>query len=240
MQPSANSQYCHCRCACAPSHGAPSSNRTDPATWPKALRFDLLTQLGLIQPSQLAEMVLSTVDEHKAQCLLLGHWPRAAKGRGKASSPSTAWLKHVVQAMQHITEAIAPLEPIYSVMVQQCTNDAPGPAARFAHEVCAIWIQHGGVQLQRRTWENWTTVIKSKCNTGHRNVLVVAGLSTSELLVQSRGKMKALGFPSNTYRKQRLSSNPNRPSRGPAAQLPTWLRTRTFLVLLYATGMESL
>ena len=47
---------------------------TGPATWrPKSLKFDLLTQLGLIQPSQLAEMVLSTVDEHKAQCLLLGH-----------------------------------------------------------------------------------------------------------------------------------------------------------------------
>ena len=84
---------------------------TDPATWPKALRFDLLTQLGLIQPSQIAEMMLSTVDEHKAQCLLLGHAPRAAKGRGKASSPSTAWFKHVVQAMQHITDAIAPLSP---------------------------------------------------------------------------------------------------------------------------------
>ena len=137
--------------------------------------------------------MLSTVDEHKAQCLLFGHWSREAKGRGKASSPSTAWFKHVVQAMQHITDAIAPLEPIYSVMAQQCTNDAPGPSARFAHEVCAIRIQKGGVQLQRRTGENWTTVIKSKCATGHRNVLV-AGLSTPELPVQSRTKMKALGF----------------------------------------------
>ena len=57
-----------------------------PNLWPKALRFDLLTQLGLIQPGQLAEMVLSTVDEDKAQCLLLCHRPRTTKGKGKASS----------------------------------------------------------------------------------------------------------------------------------------------------------
>ena len=53
-----------------------------PELWPKSLRFDLLTQFGMIQPSQLAEMVLLTVDEHKAKCLLLGHWPRTAKGKG--------------------------------------------------------------------------------------------------------------------------------------------------------------
>ena len=96
--------------------------------------------------------------------------------------------------MQHVTDAIAPLELIYSVMAQQHTNDASGPSARFAHKVCAIRIQNGGVQLQRRTEEEWTTVIKSKCNTGDRTVLVVAGLSTPELPVQNRGKMKSLGF----------------------------------------------
>ena len=79
-------------------------------------------------------------------------------------------------------------------MVQQSSTNALGPSARFAHEVCAVRIQNEEVQLLRRTGENWTTVIKSKCATGNRNVLVVAGLSTPELPVQSRTKMKALGF----------------------------------------------
>ena len=135
-------------------------------------------------------MVLSTVDKDKAQCLLLGHWPRAAKGKGKASSPSTAWFKHIVQAMQHVANAIAPLGPIYSVLVQQGTNGAFGPSARFAQTVCAIRIQDGRVQLQRRTGETWTTVIQSKCDTGHRSILVTAVLSTPDLPVQNRGKKK--------------------------------------------------
>ena len=124
-------------------------------------------------------MVLSTVDEHKAQCLLLGHWPRAAKGKGKATSPSPAWFRHIVRAMQHVTDAIAPLEGIYSVMVQQRTTYAPGTvAARFTHKVFSIRIQNGGVQLSRCTGETWTTVIEARCESGHRSILVVAGLCT--------------------------------------------------------------
>ena len=125
-----------------------------PELWPRALRFDLLTQLGLIQPCQLAEMVLSTVDENKAQCLLLGHWPMTAKGKGKASSASTAWFKHIVQAMQHVTDAVAPLEGIYSVVVQQRGPEAPTKLrARFTHKVCGIKIQNGKVQVARHTGE---------------------------------------------------------------------------------------
>ena len=139
--------------------------------------------------------------------------------------------------MQHITDAIAPLEPIYSVMVQQSSTNAPGPLARFAHEVCAVRIRIGEVQLLRRTGENWTTVIKSKCVTGDRNVLVVAGLSTPELPFQSRTKMKALGFSLKHVPYPVTSRPPTAGDPGPPA--PTWLRTRTPGVTLSAIRGET-
>ena len=167
----------------------------EPSLWPKSLRFDILTQLGLIQPSQLAKMVLSTVDENKAQCLLLGHWPKAAKGKGKATSPTISWFRHIVRAMQHVTNAVAPLEGIYSVMVQQRGTGAPTKAnAQFSRKVCAIRISNGEVRLERRTGDTWTTVMQSRFETGHRNILIVAGTSTPTIPVQSRPRMRALGF----------------------------------------------
>ena len=60
--------------------------------------------------------------------------------------------------------------------------------------MCALRIQDGRVQLQRRTGETWTTVVQSKCDTGHRSILVTAGLSTPDLPVQNRGNMKSMGF----------------------------------------------
>jgi hypothetical protein len=140
-------------------------------------------------------MVLSTVDVNKAQCLLLGHWPRAAKGKGKASSPALSWFRHIVRAMQHVTNAIAPLEGIYSIMVQQRGTGATTKAnAQFSRKVSAIRISNDEVRLERRTGDTWSTVMQSRCNTGNRSILIVAGMSTPTIPVQSRVRMRDLGF----------------------------------------------
>jgi hypothetical protein len=95
--------------------------------------------------------------------------------------------------MQHVTNAIAPLEGIYSVMVQQ--RGAPTKVSvQFSRKVCAIRIANGEVRLERRTGDTWTTVIQSRFDAGHREILIVAGMSTTTIPVQSRVRMRALGF----------------------------------------------
>jgi hypothetical protein len=175
------------------------SQTEEPTTWPNALKFDLLTRLGLIQPSGLAEMLLQTVDPDKAPCLLLGYWARSfSKGKGKATGKGTAWFKHVVQAMQHVTNAVAPLEGIFSIAIEQnivedkvmkCTLSVP-----IKHKVCSIRIAHGKVQISRRTGDKWTIMMNGTCQTGNRSVLVIAGRSAPDLPVQERAKMHTLGF----------------------------------------------
>ena len=89
----------------------------------------------------------------------VGHWPQSfAKGKGKASSASTAWFKHIAQAMQHLTDAATPLEGIFRVVIQQAGKLTVAPE----HKVCALRVGHGKVQVARRTGEKWHVVMTSK------------------------------------------------------------------------------
>ena len=92
--------------------------------------------------------------------------------------------------MQHLTDAVAPLEGIFSVVIQQAEKLTVAPK----HKVCALRIGHGKVQVARRAGDKWHVVMKGKCSTGQRNILVVAGRATPTLPVQLRAGMSSLGF----------------------------------------------
>ena len=78
-------------------------------------------------------------------------------------------------------------------MVQQRGTGAPTKAsAQFSRKVCAIRIANGEVRLEREPEKR--TVIQSRFDAGHRSILIVAGMATATIPVQSRVRMRALGF----------------------------------------------
>ena len=137
--------------------------------------------------------MLETIDPEKAQCLTLGYWPQTFyKEQRKTPIPPSAWFKHVVVTMQNLTDAIAPLEGIFSITMQQSKT----LAGQFAPKdrVSAIRIGNNRVSIARRSGGIWHTVMKGMCETNGRHLIVVAGRSTPSLPVQARATMNAMGF----------------------------------------------
>ena len=83
-------------------HGPPGEalqHKEPPSKWLRTSRHLVLARLGLIQPVQVANMLLDTIDPAKAQKLRFGFWPQGSKGQAKdCNVRAVSWLQHLNQA----------------------------------------------------------------------------------------------------------------------------------------------
>ena len=129
----------------------------------------------------------------KAQCLYLGHWP-GAKAKGKGKRPATAWFKHITQAVQALTDAIAPTEGVYSVAIELDTTTSDSDRAVFRRKVGALRITGKSVQVARYTNGVAKRVLKQPYDSKGRQLILSFGVAGGSLPVETRPAMKGMGF----------------------------------------------
>ena len=139
--------------------------------------------LGVIQPQEVAEVLLETFKDLKQEIVTTGYWP-------KRDSTNT-WYPHVSTIVQCICDAIAHTEGVCSIKVQLNNSDSSkGPR----HMAAAIRITGTQVIIGRWTGSGYTTMLKADFLSAGRQMIFHAGRAADTIPAPRRNKLVKAGF----------------------------------------------
>ena len=153
-----------------------------PAEWAPTLRFTVLAELGVIQPHEVAEALVHSLDPEKMPVVCLGHWPKR--------SETMTWHVHITKIVQCLCDALAPKQGITSIFIQH--------AAEVDHEP---WVKVLGLKLAGKSviiyrWvrDKFTAVFRAPYRLQRRKLTLVAGRATEKIQNPQRSKLMQAGF----------------------------------------------
>ena len=139
--------------------------------------------LGVIQPQEVALMLLETFKDLKQEVVTTGHWPKR--------NITNSWYPHVSTIVQCIYDAAAPTEGIFSITVQLNNgNCSKGPK----YMVAAIRITGTRVIIGRWKGTRYVTMLKADFLSPGRQMILHAGRSVDTVPAPHRTQLVKAGF----------------------------------------------
>jgi len=142
---------------------------TKPSTWTSTTKFQVMAGLGVIQPQEVASMLLETFKDLKQEVVTTGYWPKR--------DVTNMWYPHVSTIVQGICDAVAPTEGIFSIKVQLNNCD---PSKGPKHMVAAIRITGTKVIIGRWTGTGYTTMLRADFLSPGRQMILHAAVTQGE------------------------------------------------------------
>lgn len=154
-----------------------------PSTWTGTIKFQVMAGLGVIQPQEVALMLLETFKDLNQEVVTTGYWPKR--------NITNSWYPHVSTIVQCICDAVAPTEGIFIIKVQlNNSNSSKGPK----YMVAAIRITGTQVIIGRWTGTGYVTRLKADFLSPGRQMILHAGRSVGTVPAPQRTELVKAGF----------------------------------------------
>ena len=154
-----------------------------PSEWNNSIKFQVMAGLGVIQPQEVAEMLVETFRDHKQPFVTTGYWPKRDR--------TETWYPHMNAVIQNLCDAIAPTEGISCIKVELGTSNSSKTPAKV---VMAIRITGTRVFIGRWNGNGYNTILKADFNSKGMQMTLHAGRASETIPASNRPKLLIAGF----------------------------------------------